>query len=118
MTALYKPRPERWLQVSLRGLFVLVTILGVFLGWLGVQVKWIRDRHEALEWVRQHEHPMAFQAVEPKPMPWSLRMFGEAPTRYITIQVPKGEKAARVRELEELFPECHVLATEQQSESP
>ena len=32
---LYHPRPERWPQVSLKGLFVLVTMLCVFLGWLG-----------------------------------------------------------------------------------
>src|SRR6185295_8955432 len=35
---LYHPRPERWPQVSLRGFFVLVTLLGVSLGWLGVQI--------------------------------------------------------------------------------
>ena len=39
MKTLYHPRPERWPQVSLKGLFVLVTLLGVFLinllpGWV------------------------------------------------------------------------------------
>ena len=42
---LYHPRPERWPQVSLKGFFVLVTLLGVVC-WLGVQFKWIRDRVE------------------------------------------------------------------------
>ena len=42
MTTLYHPRPERWPQFTLSGLFVLVTILGGGLGWLGVQMKWIR----------------------------------------------------------------------------
>jgi hypothetical protein len=54
MTALYHPRTERWPQVSLRGFFVLVTVLGVFLGWLAVQVKWIRDREKAF-----HDSPGA-----------------------------------------------------------
>ena len=38
----------RRFQFSLRTFLVLLTFLGVALGWLGVQVKWIRDRHEAL----------------------------------------------------------------------
>jgi len=44
------PLPRRWFRYSLRTLFVLVT---VFCIWLGVQVKWIGDRHEALQWLRQ-----------------------------------------------------------------
>ncbi len=31
MDALYKSRPERWPQVSLKGLFVLLTLLGIVL---------------------------------------------------------------------------------------
>src|SRR5881296_2575500 len=51
MTTLYHPRPERWPQVSLRTLFALVFLLAIPLGWLGVQLKWIRDRHAASEWI-------------------------------------------------------------------
>ncbi len=49
-TALYKPRPARWAtwRFSLRAFFVLLTLFCV---WLGVHVKWIEDRHEALEWL-------------------------------------------------------------------
>jgi hypothetical protein len=36
-----KPRRCRWFRFSLRTLFLLVTLLGVF---LGVQVQWVRDR--------------------------------------------------------------------------
>lgn len=48
MSDLYLPRPERLrlrslLRFSLRTFFVLLTLLGV---WLGVHAKWIRDRRE------------------------------------------------------------------------
>ena len=42
------PLRRRLFRFSLKTLFVLVTVLGVFLGWLAVQVKWIRDRHQLL----------------------------------------------------------------------
>ncbi len=44
------PERSRW-HYSLRALFVGVTFLGAFLGWLGVQFKWSHDRDEALRWV-------------------------------------------------------------------
>jgi hypothetical protein len=36
---------RRWVQFSLRTLFVLVTVCAI---WLGVEFKWIRQRHEFL----------------------------------------------------------------------
>jgi hypothetical protein len=36
--------PRRRFYFSLRTLFVLMTILGLFLGWVGAQLKWIHDR--------------------------------------------------------------------------
>ena len=48
---LYHRRPERWPQVSLKGSFVLVTFAGVFLGWLGVQLK-CRTDHSHLAQMR------------------------------------------------------------------
>jgi hypothetical protein len=101
MNMLYKPRPERWPQFTLRGLFVLVTILGVFLGWLGVQVKWIKDRREAIEWVEnQGPHSMAagwheWVVEQPgKPSiimkdvspPFGLAIFGEKAVNHIHVK--------------------------------
>ena len=40
----------RWFQFSLRTLLILVTGLRLWIGW---QLKWIRDRHVAIEWVER-----------------------------------------------------------------
>jgi len=105
MTPLYHSRPERWPQVSLKGVFVLATVLGVALGWLGVQVKWIRDRHEAIKWIHEHSDEASYikwgwideahntlttvggigmnpnegpAAGLPTTPPWAVRVFGSA----------------------------------------
>ena len=45
--AMSNEQPERrWFSYSLRTLLAVVTLLCV---WLAVQIKWIRDRHAALE---------------------------------------------------------------------
>jgi hypothetical protein len=44
-------RFRRWFQFSLRTVFILMTILGI---WLGIQVKWLRDRQEARKWIAAH----------------------------------------------------------------
>jgi len=45
---LYETTPpvrRRWFRFSLRTLLVVVLLLAVPLAWMGVQLKWIRDRH-------------------------------------------------------------------------
>ena len=44
---------RRWLRFSLRTLLVLMTVLGVALGWLGVQVNRVRKQRDAVAWVQQ-----------------------------------------------------------------
>src|SRR5262245_54835771 len=88
---LYHPRPERWPQVSLRGFFMLVTVLGI-LCWVAVQVSWIRSRHRVLntlteqhlkgikdvEMVVGHKIDFACSPIEGNgTAPWCLRVFGE-----------------------------------------
>jgi hypothetical protein len=111
MTTLYKPRPERWPQVSLKGFFVLLTLLCVFLGWLGMQVKWIRDRHafreacRSLPGVSAYFEPFRTQAGVYDPTcraPSALWLFGERGVKHITV--PKRYEA-RIRRL---FPEADV----------
>jgi len=55
----------------LRTLFVLVTIFGV---WLGVQVKWIRDRHAA---TRAIFGEGSEQFGDTPAAPWPIRLLGE-----------------------------------------
>jgi len=89
---LYHPRPERWPQVSLRGFFMLVALSGV-LCWLGVQVKWITNRHEALS---------GRLAMIGGKAPWSLRIVGEPGIEAIWYTGDPEEW----RQLQVLFPEA------------
>ncbi len=122
MTALYKPRPERWPQVSLRGLFVLLTVLSVPLGWLGVQLTWIRDRHQALQWIRHHHGSYGFYGTPPadfEPLwandqgpltlaPWSIRILGEEGIGQIYLQHVDDSVQVKLLGLHELFPEASL----------
>src|SRR5947209_5424535 len=97
---LYKPRPERWPQFSLRGLMVIVTLLCF---WLGMQVKWIRDRHEALRGSNVLLRPDDYDG--PAQAPWSIRIFGAKAVA--GIDCPKDtrreERQEKMRMLRQLF---------------
>jgi len=88
---------RRWLTFSLRGMFAVVTLLGI---WLGFQVNWQRQRQDARRWIEQHgeywstineRDVMVFnpdgtrhhgKAVD---APWSLRLMGEPSVAYIFL---------------------------------
>ena len=90
MSHLYLSRPERLpFRFSLRTFLLLLTVFGV---WLGVQVKWVRDRHDALEWLRSGRISS----------PW-LRNHGS----YISSPSPYLPHY-RTKEFESLFPEARV----------
>ena len=117
-------KPRRWFRFSLRTFFVLLTLFGV---WLGVQVKWIRDRHEALEWLWQNGIYGANDGQKltvvgagvikashlglPTKAPWSLRPFFEPGVSAITVVETPDENAdnLKVQELSGLFPEAQVV---------
>jgi hypothetical protein len=116
MTTLYKPRPERWPQFSLRTLFVLVTILSLFF-WLGAQVKWIRDRNEAREWIAQRTCKLVRIRTEADsdgqatlPLPWSLRILGEKHGGRVILIDDAPENRDYIERIKTLFPESQVLA--------
>jgi len=99
--------PRRRFRFSLRTLFVLVTVLSV---WLGVQMKWIRDRHTALRearpFVRFSPHTSGMFQVE-HAAPWSIRIFGEQPVNTILVHAGGGNDYSE-DELKRLFPEARV----------
>jgi len=107
-TPVYKPRPAHWptWRFSLRTLFLLVTLLGIFLGWLGAQAKWIRDRHEAFT----HHFPnqiSSWTSDNPDPQaPWRIGVLGEPGVSLLWLD-PSLEPSERER-LQELFPEALV----------
>jgi hypothetical protein len=111
------PLCRRWFRYSLRMLFVVVTVLGV---WLGVQVKWIRDRHEALEWLSQQGYLLhnSYTAAHTPDSPRILRLFGESGVKEIDLYAPKSieQPAYHTDALIKLFPEANIY--EQVPEKP
>ena len=104
-----KPK-RRWLRFSLRTMFVVVTILGL---WLFPQLKWIRDRHAALGWVSTQatywqDMPVQQGSFPGGQAPWQIRMLGEPGMEMIVAIVEKDEVTRKQRELQSLFPEAHV----------
>jgi len=106
-----KPKRRRWFRFSLRTMFVLLTILGVFLGWLTVQFKWIHDRHEAQHWLQSKLNALIINSPSRSP-PWPLKILGEP--KVDVIWIPLNE-STRLEELKRLFPEADVCVG---SESP
>lgn len=89
--------PSRF-AFSLRTLFVLVTIIGTVLGWLAIQLQWIRDRREAQRWlIDTHARQLARDSGGKMPplkgdyvsraekAPWMLRMLWEGGVERIEV---------------------------------
>ena len=127
----YHPRPERWPQVSLKGLFVVVTVFGI---WLGVQVKWSKDRQAELQWLEDVHATYLYSSAwtdasktkmvaegsgviplgyvaRPCSAPWGLRFIGERGVTTIVV-LREGDSDESVerkkRSLMRLFPEAKI----------
>ena len=104
-------RGRHWFRFSLRMFAVLLTVVGLALGWLAVQVKWIHDRRAARVWIAEHApqpgQTPSYTWFVIKPFPWGLRILREQPVHSIVITVgPEDRKTAEG--LQTLFPEASV----------
>jgi hypothetical protein len=83
-------------------MFAVVTLVGVFFGWVGMQVTWIRSRHEFLDRYEREWLGLLTFNVE-RAAPSTLRLFGEpgVETLYIT-------ESERTR-IHALFPEADLI---------
>ena len=79
-------------------MFVLMTLVGFAMAWLGLQVKWINDRHEFLQIGR----PRGVYAGGTCSAPRRLRLFGESGVQHLSV-AKRFEASAR-----RLFPEAKV----------
>jgi len=105
MTSPTPPR-RRWFRFSLRTFFVVLTIFGV---WLGVQVKWIRDRNDVFVDARDANNVFYLEDDRKQgKTPWCLKLFGEP--GYIRIEIDPAlseeRSADERRRLGPLFPEA------------
>ncbi len=111
----FRPR----LRFSLRTLFVLVTLVCL---WLGPALNWMRQRSEARAWLKDHGgyvdqncfgyDPFVY-CPHLHPAPWNIRILGEAGVASIWVcphpLVDGGEHTdplAKTAELRPLFPEA------------
>ena len=102
-------KPRRWFRFSLRTFFGLTTLLAV---WLGVQVKWIRDREAALTWIQGTERSdwSAYWSdgvyeVRNRQAPWSIRWLGAQGVARIGIFDLKHSRYS-IERMKALFPEA------------
>ena len=100
MTGTMKPR--RWFRFSLRTMFVVLTVFGV---WLGVQVKWIKDRHAAIRWLEARGGSVDYGRAAPM----SLVMLGENGVAVLCIPRTDDDYVGKGIELENLFPEANMF---------
>ena len=98
------------LRFSLRTLFVVVTVLGLSAGWLAGQVKWLRDREQAIDDLHQnyaagvlpaHRVSSKFSLSHtPENTPRLMRLFGVRAISSLGLVQP-----ADVDRYQRLFPE-------------
>ena len=106
------PTKRRWFRFSLRTMFVLVTVLCV---WLGYQLNWIRQRREEIksERVDPMHTQMCFETSAEPPTyqaPALLWFFGERGYSSVWTQdFPTNEMAlTEAKRVRRLFPEAMI----------
>ena len=92
-----KPKPRRWFRFSLRTMFVLVTVVCV---WLGYQLNWIRERREVLS---SGEVAVLHRLNSEGGAPRSLWLFGERGYSILACSKNVDKEA-----IERLFPESTI----------
>jgi|GEM_PF-3261261 len=116
-------KPRRPLRYSLRTLFLVVTLLGAFLGWLSWELASIREREAYLRWTMERTHTIKFVHFDgPFPaVPFWRRWLGDHAQNHVLI--PSNSTAADVEQAQALFPEALWIEVEEpaeviESESP
>ena len=79
---------RRWLRFSLRGMFVLVTVLGVWLGW---NASIVRQRQAArAEFLNEGWELNRDGSPDPIRLPWIRRLLGDEPVGAIYVDGDEG----------------------------
>ncbi len=122
------PAPDRrWFRFafSLRTMFVVVTVLCLWLGW---NANIVLERKAFIEMLKRQGHNPYRATISPNdpfgatggtvfrgpgkfranPLPWVRRMLGDEPVPILGL--PDDMDAAQVRRVRKLFPETPVMA--------
>jgi hypothetical protein len=97
-------RKRRWFQFSLRTLMIGVTVLAILFAYIGSQLKFMRERHEAAA-SHQEVFSWVIPAIRPE-APWPLRWFGEE--AYLGIDAGNTASDDEIANLKLLFPEAVI----------
>lgn len=101
---------RRWFRFSLRTLLLLLTIACLVAAWLVPQLRWIRERHRALDDLAA---PNAVESPFGNSAPWSIRLLGEQGyDRIAWVQTGTRDESIATR-LRELFPEARICPMDQ-----
>jgi hypothetical protein len=112
MTPMPTPPRRRWFQFSLATMFVVVTVLAVWLGW---EVKLVRDRSDFLVWCHEGNVAAGLERgwtaypsrnVPAPAIPFWRRWLGDESVHAITL--PPGSSAADYERATVLFPEAAI----------
>ena len=99
------PKPRRpWFRFTLRTFFVLLTVFSV---WLGVQMKWIRDRRDAKLWIEKHGYYSALEWERGTAAPLTLAVLGEKGVSHVWLY-KSHSRSDKAREIRRLFPESYI----------
>jgi len=98
------PRQRRWYQFSLRTLFVVITLFGIWLGW---QLYWFKTRHD---WLEEKNYLAAFPGTGLRKVPHPhllIALFHQEAISQILLRNASEAEIAKVRRL---FPEAEVVS--------
>ena len=107
------PRHKQWLRFSfsLRAMFVVVTVLGIWLGW---QRHVVQERKRLLEWVAMHGGNFTLYAAPIRnnaiswtmaaEIPWVRTFLGDNPVEEIYVPYCWSEQS-EFKQIDKAFPE-------------
>jgi hypothetical protein len=95
---------RRWYQFSVRSLFVVITLFGIWLGW---QLYWFKTRRD---WLEAQNYVAAFPAAGARKLPHPqllITLFHQEAMSQILLRNASQEEIAKVQRL---FPEADVVS--------
>jgi hypothetical protein len=99
---------RRWFRYSLRTLFVVVTVFGIWLGW---NLHEVNERSRMAGWIAA-EGGSVNKGPPPRPwktMPWSWFVLGADPVSTIVFGGSDRYTRDDLRRAEALFPEADII---------